>query len=215
MEVASPLAYTSPAPGTKRGMSCSPNMMDASGRNLAENMDVSDDVHRVKRRRFVGDFSVDSLSERLSSHSPFFSNGLAGNMGIFGNNNVSIVKRNRSSTSSPVQNDLTRVVEEQAALIESLKKEKAETVASLASLKSDHERTSKENIVLRKAVTIQQERLNNAEGQVKVAQDYRVEAEDRIKKLEQVVLSLRYHLQTQQSHVGNDFMNYPRPPDVY
>ena len=123
--------------------------------------------------------------------------------------------RNRQGSGSPVQNDLSRVVEEQAAMIESLKKEKDEAVASLASLKTDHERTSKENVVLRKAVTIQQERLNQAEAQAKAAQEYRTEAEDRIKKLEQVILSLRYHLQTQQSHVGNDFMNHPRPPDVY
>jgi hypothetical protein len=87
MEVASPLAF-SPAPsGAKRGLSCSPDLMDASVRNLAENMEVSEDVHRAKRRRFAGDFSVDNLSERLSSHSPFFSGGLAGSKNIFGNNN--------------------------------------------------------------------------------------------------------------------------------
>lgn len=61
--------------------------MDPSDCNLPENMDVSDDVHRAKRRRFAGDFSVDSLSERLSSHSPFFSGGLNGSKSIFGNNN--------------------------------------------------------------------------------------------------------------------------------
>jgi hypothetical protein len=130
---------------------------------------------------------------------------------------VAIVKRSRqgSCSPSPAQNDLSRVVDEQAALIESLKKEKAVVVASMASLKSDHERTCKENVVLRKAINIQQERLNQAEGHVKAGQEYRAEAEDRIKKLEQVILSLRYHLQTQQSYVGNDFMNHPRPPDVY
>lgn len=128
---------------------------------------------------------------------------------------ASHVKRARQAPPSPVQNDLNRVVEEQAAVIESLKKEKAEVISSLESLKSDHERTCKENTVLRKAVAIQQERLHQAENHVKAAQEYRSDAEDRIKKLEQVVLSLRYHLQAQQSPLDNDFLNHPRPPDVY
>jgi hypothetical protein len=128
---------------------------------------------------------------------------------------VSVIKRGRLGSTSPVHNDLNRTVEEQAVMIESLKKEKEEALSSMALLKSDHERTSKENVVLRKAVTIQQERLNQAESQVKAAQEYRTESEERIKKLEQVILSLRYHLQTQHSVVGNDFMNHPRPPDVY
>jgi hypothetical protein len=85
MEVASPLAFSPAANGTKRVLSRSPDL-DASARNLAVNMmDASDDVHRTKRRRFAGDFCVDNLSERLSSHTPFFSSGLSGS--IFGNNN--------------------------------------------------------------------------------------------------------------------------------
>jgi chromosome segregation ATPase len=124
------------------------------------------------------------------------------------------MKRQSHGTSSPVQNELKHMVEEQAAVIESLKKEKSEVVSSLDSLKIDHARACKENGILRKAVTIQQERLVQSENQVKAANEYRDGAEERIRKLEQVVLSLRFHLQTQQS-VGNDFMNYPRPPDVY
>ena len=68
--------------------------------------------------------------------------------------------------------------------------------------------------MLRKAVTIQQERQNQAESQLKAAQVYRKEADERVRKLEQMVLSLRYHLQAQQPNLGNDFMA-PRPPDVY
>jgi predicted nuclease with TOPRIM domain len=125
------------------------------------------------------------------------------------------LKRLRQGTSCPVQSDLNRVVEEQTAVIETLTREKTDLASSLNSLKADHERTCKENTVLRKAVTIQQERLVQAENQVKAAHEYRDGAEDRIKKLEQVILSLRYHLQTQQSNVRNDFLNHPRPPDVY
>lgn len=107
-----------------------------------------------------------------------------------------------------------RVVEEQAAMIESLKKEKTGVESSLTLLKTDHERISKENGILRRAVTIQQDRQNQAENEIKAAVQYRTGAEDQIKKMEQVILSLRYHLQAQQPVIGNDFMGN-RPPDVY
>lgn len=100
-------------------------------------------------------------------------------------------------------------------MIDSLKSEKSKVESSLNSLKSDHERISKENHILRRAVTIQQERHTAAETECKAAHQGRLEAEDRAKKLEQVILSLRYHLQAQQSN-NNDFMHMsPRPPDVY
>jgi septal ring factor EnvC (AmiA/AmiB activator) len=124
------------------------------------------------------------------------------------------LKRLRTDASSPVQHDLHRVVGEQAAMIESLKKDKSTTDASLASLKTDHEKISKENHILRRAVGIQQDRHNHAENEIKMAQQYRTGAEDQIKKLEQVILTLRYHLQTKQPSFGNDFMGH-RPPDVY
>jgi septal ring factor EnvC (AmiA/AmiB activator) len=122
-------------------------------------------------------------------------------------------KRQRLGTSSPVE-DLNRIVEEQAAVIESLKKDKTALESSLSTFKTEHDRTVKENGVLRKAVMIQQDRLVNAENQLKEAQAFRVGAEERQSKLEQVILSLRYHLQAQHTNVGNDFMG-PRPPDVY
>jgi len=127
-------------------------------------------------------------------------------------------KRPRSGSSSPVHNDLKLVVDEQAAVIESLKKDKSKLESTVATLKSDNERSKKENQLLRKAVNIQQERQNQAEREVKAAQEQKAEAEERIRKLEQMVLALRYHLQAQQpsNQIGNDFMgNPPRPPDVY
>ena len=121
----------------------------------------------------------------------------------------------RTGTSSPVQSELKRVVDEQNAAIESLKKDKSNLESSVASMRTETERTQKENQLLKRAVTIQQERQNQAEKEIKAAQEYRVDAEERIRKLEQVVIALRYHLQAQQpSHVGNDFMS-PRPPDVF
>lgn len=106
--------------------------------------------------------------------------------------------------------ELNMVIQEQASLIESLKADKTGTEHSLSSLKTDHERVVKENQILRKAVAIQEERRVNSEHEVKAV---KTQADERIRGLEQLILSLRYHLQTQQN-VGNDFMSQ-RPPDVY
>jgi len=73
-----------------------------------------------------------------------------------------------------------------------------------------------QNSILKKAVTIQQERQTQAASEIAEARQYKCEAEDTIKKLEQIILSLRYHLQAQPTNPGNDFMGFSRrPPDVY
>jgi len=83
-------------------------------------------------------------------------------------------------------------------------------------LKPEHEKTLNENRILKKAVAIQQERQNQAAHEIEAARRYRIEAEERIRKLEQMNLTLRYHLQAQSPSYGNDFMGFsPRPPDVY
>lgn len=115
---------------------------------------------------------------------------------------------------SPTQREVSHVVEQQAALIHSLKNDKEGLESSLESLKNDHDRVLKENHILRKAVTIQQERQNQAESELKAAHEYRDGAEDKMKKLEQLVLQLRYHLQVQQSVVGDSFLSQ-RPSDVF
>jgi predicted nuclease with TOPRIM domain len=94
--------------------------------------------------------------------------------------------------------------------METLKSEKAELQGKFETLKTDHERVVKENQILRKAVTIQQERFNTAENEVK---SVKAHASDRIKSLESIISQLRYHLQAHQN-IGNDFMNQ-LPPDVY
>jgi chromosome segregation ATPase len=124
------------------------------------------------------------------------------------------LKRLRSDAEVPVQQDVNRIVEEQAAVIESLKTDKSKLESSLNSLKSEHDRVLKDNSILRRAVAIQQDRQNLAENEIKVTQQYHMDAQEKIKKLEQLILSLRYHLQTQHPSVGNDFMGH-RPPDVY
>ena len=112
--------------------------------------------------------------------------------------------------------DLQKVAEAQAAEIERLKHDKANLESNLTSLKSENDRVVHENKILKRAVTIQQERQNQAVSEIEAARQFKFDAEDRIKKLEQVILSLRYHLQTQQSNPSYDFMGFPpRPPDVY
>ena len=78
MEVASPLAFGPATAGKKRSLACSPQLLTNStnhGTNRGE-MEIGDDYqqHSVKRRRFHGDTSVDSLSETFSAHAPFFAN---------------------------------------------------------------------------------------------------------------------------------------------
>jgi hypothetical protein len=115
--------------------------------------------------------------------------------------------------------EIQRVVEEQAATIESLKKDKTLLETSLGKLQTDHDRVIKENHVLRKAFQIQQERQSHAEQELETAKQYKAGAEEQIKKLDQIILSLRYHLQAQQHNnsTNNDFMGLSshRPPDVY
>jgi chromosome segregation ATPase len=125
-------------------------------------------------------------------------------------------KRCRAEVASP-QHDIQRVVESQASEIHSLKSEKSNLETSLNDLRGENERVVNENRILKRAVTIQQERQNQAVSEITSANQYKVDAEDRIKKLEHIILSLRYHLQAQQSSQhGNDFMGFPpRPPDVY
>ena len=110
---------------------------------------------------------------------------------------------------SPAAEQLQGVVEEQAAVIESLKSDKKELQSSMESLKTEHDRSVKENHILRKAVQILQDRQNQAENELKNAEKYREGAEEQMRKMEQMILSLRYHLQTQQSNAGNDFMGMP------
>lgn len=108
------------------------------------------------------------------------------------------------------------MVESQAEEIENLKSAKSDVENSFHGLKAEHEKTVNENRILKRAVTIQQDRQNQALGEIESARQYKVDAGEQIKKLEHIILSLRYHLQAQHTNPGNDFMGFPpRPPDVY
>lgn len=109
---------------------------------------------------------------------------------------------------------LKHVVSMQTAEIESLKSDKVSLESTLNEVKCAHDKAVNENRILKRAVTIQQERQNHAAQEIQGARQFKAEAEDKLRKLEQMNLTLQYHLQAQNS-TGNDFMNFPRPPDVY
>lgn len=111
---------------------------------------------------------------------------------------------------------MNAVVQEQSEEIASLKHEKATLESTVEELRVENDKVMSENKILKRAVTIQQERQNHAASEIQKANNYKAEAEDRMRKLEQMILTLRYHLQAQQSNPGNDFMGFPpRPPDVF
>lgn len=86
----------------------------------------------------------------------------------------------------------------------------------MKNLNESHDKALHENKILKKAVTLQQQRQNQAINEIESARQYKEDAENKIRMMEQVIASLRYHLQAQQPHVGNDFMGLnPRPPDVF
>jgi glycerol-3-phosphate dehydrogenase len=124
------------------------------------------------------------------------------------------LKRIRQESCHTVNEDLKKVATEQVSLIESLKLDKSELETKLNSLKTDQERVMKENQILRRAVMIQQERHTTSENELKVAHKQKEDADERIRSLEQMILSLRYRLQAQQSHCESDFMHH-RSPDVF
>ena len=109
-----------------------------------------------------------------------------------------------------------KTIEKQNAEILSLRQEKESMRSEINKLTETQDKTLHENKILKKAVALQQQRQNAANNELAAARTFKVEAENKIKALEHVINSLRYHLQAQQPHVGNDFMGMnPRPPDVY
>jgi predicted RNase H-like nuclease (RuvC/YqgF family) len=128
---------------------------------------------------------------------------------------AALKKHRNDAVNSPQQIDFQKVVDSQTAEIEFLKTDKANLENSVNSLRGEHEKVLHENKILKRAVTIQQERQNQASAELHAARQFKEDAEERIRKLEQLVLSLRYHLQAQHMNTpGNDFMGFP-PPNVY
>ena len=107
-------------------------------------------------------------------------------------------------------------MDHQSSEIHRLTSEKNQAVAERDALRTEHDRVTSENKILKKAVAIQQERQNQASAEMDAARRYKAEADERIRRLEQMNLALQYRLQAQEPCAGNDFMGFsPRPPDVY
>ena len=121
------------------------------------------------------------------------------------------------SPSAQKVQELQQVVNQQSIEIQRLKSEK-ETIQSTAQqLSTQNAKVEHENKILKRAVTIQQERGNQMNVELENARQYKVNAEECIRRLEQHNRSLQYQLQAN-TVGGSDFMgsNFPpRPPDVY
>lgn len=220
MEVASP----PPAPfGTnrnKRHFPGSPGFVDSTNRNPFGMIpgDSSDEYMQqrsFKRRRFtcadetMGDGTENNQNQPFpQAQQPFVSKG----------NYSGGPSSKRSRTESHLTQQIdsqNNIINSQGVEIDRLKSEKNDLQNSITTMKSEHDKVLNENKTLKRAVIIQQERHNQAISEINAGRQFKAEAEDRIKKLEQLVLSLRYHLQAQQhNNPGNDFMGF-RPPDVY
>ena len=112
--------------------------------------------------------------------------------------------------------ELQQLVDQQAAEIVRLKAEKEAAEVSASELSAHHEKVEHENRILKRAVAIQQERQNQMASELESARRFKTEAEDRIRRLEQMNLTLQYQLQALTPSAGTDFLRFsPQPPDVY
>lgn len=230
MEVASPLPISHNHAGTKRSYAISPFLDDPESNSFPGtqgdcSMGMEDNSHFMgqpfKRRRFT-----EAKPETPSKPNfPIFSSPSQPSNGqMFSNSPAQPSSKrsrsengwNQSHAKQQILLELKKVVDQQAAEIERLKAEKQNAENTFTELRSQHEKIAGENRILKKAVTIQQERQNQAAQEIQAALKYRVDAEERIRRLEQMNLNLQYRLQSQGSCTPNDFMGFnPRPPDVY
>jgi len=173
-----------------------------------------------KRRRFTSDDMDESFGNASRPTLSSMSTQLQSRA-----HDMPSAKRARTDSQTTVWNqvhakeqiaiELQRVVDHQATEIERLKSEKSVVEQSSFKLKSEQDRITNENRILKRGITIQQERQNQAQIEIGAASRYKTQAEERIRRLEQMNLTLRYHLQASQPAVDN-FMGFsPRPPDVY
>ncbi|KAL9190744.1 hypothetical protein ACHAXT_000450 [Thalassiosira profunda] len=228
MEVASPLTFARPSQGGKRRFG---SPIDAPGAG-SDDMDCSHALPSAKRRkRFSNEggggdssFSFQAKENNKWSHSPFAQAPSRSPLGQAAGHAGPSAKRSRGSSPQPQHHDdgssqklqqLQQVVDQQAAEIHRLKSERDSLQASATNLSSQHAKVEQENKILKRAVAIQQERGNQANSELEGARQFKAQAEERIRRLEQMNLTLQYQLQAQSSS-ENDFIGFnPRPPDVY
>jgi len=221
MEVVSPLTFARSTQSGKRRFG-SP-IHDASV--ASEDFDM-DDCSRYgfqatkRRKRYSSGGGGDSFAFQTRekwSHSPFVPASGSPHAHDAAGLSTS-VKRSRTShddASAQKLRDLQRVVEQQAAEIQRLKCEQESALASASQFSSKHVKVEHENKILKRAVAIQHDRQNQMAGELQGARQFKAEAEDRIRRLEHMNLTLQYQMQAK-SPSGDDFMGIGRrPPDVY
>jgi len=229
MEVVSPLTFGRAAQGKRRfgspmhGTSVgAPN----NGAAMTEDFDAMDHecsgygfqaTKRRKRFPVEGTGGADPFSIQSKenwSHSPFGQASSRSPLAV----GLPSVKRSRTSlpdsASQQKLQELQQMVEAQATEIQRLKSEKDTVEASATQLSAIHAKADHENKILKRAVAIQQERGNQMNAELEGARQFKLQAEDRIRRLEQMNLTLQYQLQATSSS-GNDYIGFNRPPDVY
>jgi len=229
MEVASPLPLSHGRAGTKRSYHGSPFLVETEpGQYPGAQGDCSMGMEEpqfmnqpFKRRRF----SDAKVETPIKSNFPIFASpsqpsSAQMTSNAFGQPSSKRARTengwNQSHAKQQILLELKKVVDQQAAEIERLKSEKQSVENSFTETKSQHEKIIGENRILKKAVTIQQERQNQSARELEAACKYRVDAEERIRRLEQMNLNLQFRLQSQEACAPNHFMGFnPRPPDVY
>mmetsp|Transcript_3661 Transcript_3661/g.5564 ORF Transcript_3661/g.5564 Transcript_3661/m.5564 type:complete len:240 (+) Transcript_3661:559-1278(+) len=239
MEVVSPITFAHPNGGSKRRFGCADSTTSPAAfapssphhHSADENMDDGSGgygFHATKRRRKNNQECAGSAllqKENNWSISPFLSGTAAlpqpgCQTPISGENNKrsrttspqhsfgsSGLQHHRSNPAHQKIQELQQVVQQQAAEIDHLKSENG-------SLQTQNQKVEHENRILKRAVTIQQDRQHQVHAELEGARAFKEQAEDRMRRLEQMILTLQYQLQAQGSSAGNDFMAF-RPPDVY
>lgn len=221
MEVVSPLTFARPNQGGKRRFGSPIHGASVAVANTAaEDFDMDDcsgyGFQSAKRRKRFSNDGADPFpfqSKENWSHSPFVQASSRSPQAP-----TASTKRSRTSQQDDVSSqklqELQQMVEQQATEIQRLKSEKDSVEAAASQLSSQHTKAGNENKILKRAVAIQQERQQQMTAELHGARQFKVEAEDRIRRLEQMNLTLQYQLHAK-SAPGDDFMGFPRPPDVY
>lgn len=232
MEVASPINKFRPVKsGSKRLFVCSPVLDSVSTEQTTDDFSLVDsgyDYPFKRRRRDNLDVRSDSFlsTNGVAITSPTFSSSTIGlatsSLPAGGRSGWKRIRTDDRSIETPYpeknqpQHPLQCVIERQAADIEHLSSEKLNVEKSYIELKASHEKIQNENKILKRAVTIQQERQNQATNVLDAARRYKVDAEECMRKMEKKILALSYHLQVNQTCTGDNFMDMNhRPPDIF
>lgn len=223
MEVVSPLTFGHANQNGKRrfGSPIRGASVAAAGNAAPEDFDMMDDcsggsgcgfqIQAAKRRKR---FSNEGFQSKENwSLSPFVPASSRSPHAA----TLPSAKRSRTSqqddASAQKLQELQHMVEQQATEIQRLKSEKETAEASASQLSSQNTKVEHENKILKRAVAIQQERQGQLAAELEGARQFKVQAEDRIRRLEQMNLTLQYQMQVT-SATGNEFTGF-RPPDVY